>query len=119
VQDRYAHFRNHAADDVRFSECAAVHDEWEEEAFEEGCGLVEGLFEGIVEMDVEFAVFVDVLFDAVEEDGGDEVLCCGGLRGDEDFGSGEGCVRCPGFGAGDGKEHVPRWKRGQDLEWFG
>ena len=46
-------------------------------------------------MDVEFAVFVDVLFDAVEEDGGDEVLRCGRLRRDEDFGCSKGSVRCP------------------------
>lgn len=102
VQDRDADFRDHTADDVRFSEGAAVQDEGEEEAFEEGSGLVERLFKGVVEVDIKFTVFLDVLFDAVEENGRDEVLCCGGLRGDEDFGGGEGCVWCPGFGPGDG-----------------
>ena len=70
-------------------------------------------------MDVEFAGFVDVGFDAVEEDGGDEVLGGGGLGGDEDLGCGEGGVGGPGFGAGDGEEDVPGWEGGEDFEGFG
>jgi hypothetical protein len=70
-------------------------------------------------VDVEFAGFLDVLLHAVEEDCGDEVLGCGGLRGDEDLSCCESSVRCPGFGTGDGEEYVPRWKRRKNFEWFG
>ena len=118
MQDWYAYFRDDTADDVRFSECAAVHDKREEEALEESCRLVEGFFEGIVEVDVEFAVLVDVLFHAVEEHCGYKMLSRGGLGRDEDFGCGKGCVWSPGFRARDGKECVPRRKCREDLEWF-
>ena len=66
MEDRYTDFCDHAANDVRFSKRATVHDKWKEKTFEEGCGFVEGLFEGIVEVDVEFAGFLDVLLHAVE-----------------------------------------------------
>ena len=107
MQDGNANFCNNAADDVGFAERAAVHDEGEEEAFEEGGGFVEGLLEGGVEVDVQFAGLVDIGFDAVEEDSGDEVLGGGGFGGDEDLCGGEGGVRGPGFGTGDGEENIP------------
>lgn len=103
MQDWYAHFGDDAADDMRLSERTTIHDQGKEEAFEKCCGLVEGLFEGVVEVDVEFAVLMDVLLDTIEEDGGDEVLCCCGLGGDEDLGCSKSSVGCPGFRTGDGE----------------
>lgn len=103
MQDRYAHFGDDAADDMRLSKRTAVHDEGEEETFEEGCGLVQGLSDGVVQVDVEFAVLMDVLLDAIEKDGGDEVLCSCGLGGDEDLGCRKGSVGRPGLRAGDGE----------------
>ena len=118
MQDGNADFGNDAADDVGFAERAAVHDEGKKKAFEEGGGLVEGFLEGGIEVDVEFAGLVDVGFDAVEEDGGDEVLSGRGLRGDEDLRGGEDGVGGPGFGTRDGEEGIPRWEGREDFERF-
>lgn len=75
VQNGDADFGKDGADDVGFTEGAgAIGDKGKEETLEESGGFVKGFFQGVVEMDVKFLCLVDVVFDAVEENGSDEVL---------------------------------------------
>ena len=59
----------------------------EEKAFEEGGGFVEGLFQGFVQVDVEFLGFVDVVTYSFEDYRLEEALGHDWLSGDEDLGS--------------------------------
>lgn len=72
VQDGDGDAREDGADDLRFFEGGRGVAKREKEALEEGGGLVEGFFDGVVEVDVEALVFGNVVADALEEDGGQE-----------------------------------------------
>lgn len=104
-----------AGDDARNNMCfaegaGAAGDEGEEKTLEEAGGFVEGLFERVVDVHVQFFSFVDLFADAVEEDGGDEVLGDVGFGGDEDAGGGVYGVGGPFVGLGDVEECVPVWE---------
>lgn len=109
-----------AGDDVGFSESAsAARYEREEEPFEESSGFVEGLFEGFVQMHIEFLCFVDVFPDAVKDHGGQELLGYVRFGADEDLGGFVASVWGPRFGAGYREEEVPLGQGWNDFEGFG
>lgn len=69
VKDGNGDSGENGGDDVSLAQSAgAAADEREEEALEEGRGLVEGLFESVEEVDVELLVLENVFADSFEND---------------------------------------------------
>ena len=91
----------------------------EDDALEEGAGLVQGLLEGVVQVDVELLRLGDVRLDRGEEDGVEEDLRVVGLRRDEDAGRGVHGVGGPVLRASDAQEGLPGGDGGEDLEGLG
>lgn len=98
--------------------CTRLHQR-EEEPLEEAGRFVEGLFQRVVYVYVQFFGFVDVVADAVEEDGVDEFLGDEGFAGDEDAGGGVDSVGGPVFGLGDFEEGLPLGEGWEYFEGFG
>lgn len=102
------------------AQCAGARlHEGKQEAFEEAGGFVEGLFQRVVDVYVEFFGFVDVVADAVEEDRVDEFLGNVGFGGDEDARGGVDGVWCPFLWLGDFEEGLPLRECWEDFERFG
>lgn len=120
MQDGDTDAGDDTADDVGFAQGGgAANDKGEEKALEESGRLVQGLFQGFVEMDVEFLGLVNVVANTGEKDVMQESLGQGGARRGEELGCFVAGVWSPRVGAGDGEERVPLRKGGQDLERLG
>ena len=120
VEDRDGDFGDDGGDDDGVALGAgSVCEHGEDDAFEEGAGLVEGFLERAVQVYVELMGFLDVVLYSGEEDGVEEDLCGLRLRGDEDAGRGEHGVGCPVLWACDAEECLPGGNCGEDLEGFG
>lgn len=120
VEDGDFDLDQHAAYDVCFAEGAgAAADEGEEEPLEERCGLIQSLFERVVEMHIQFFGLVDVFAHAVENYRLEKALGHVRFGGDEDARGFVAGVGGPGGGFGDGEEVLPLREGGEDLEWFG
>ena len=72
-----------------------------------------------MQVDIELAGFVDVVADAIEDDGFEEELGDGGIGGDEDAGGFVAGVRGPRFRMSEVEQILPLREGREDFEWLG
>lgn len=125
VQDRDRNTDQNRRDDGSFAQCAcAATNEGKEEALEECGRLVEGLLEGVEEVDVELLRFVNILTDSVKNHHLEEALDNVRLCRDEDSSGLVASVGRPLLGFGnldnvfpvrDGREDLEGLRKGSRL----
>lgn len=103
VEHRHADLGDDAGNDGGLALAAALGDHGEDDALEEGAGLVEGLLQRIVEMYIELARLADVILHAGKQDRIEKLLGDVGFAGDEEARGRVDAVGGPVFGAGDGE----------------
>lgn len=97
----------------------AAGNEGEEKSLEKAGGLVKGLAQSVVGVDVQLAGFVNLGTGALQQDHVDEFLGDVRLGGDENTGSSVDSIAGPVGGLGDLQEGLPVRYGGENLEGLG